>query len=115
MEHDRRALGAHGEALAARWYVEHGYAVLARNWRCRHGELDLVLGKPGLVVFCEVKARTSAAFGGGAEAVTPRKQGRLRRLAAEWLAVTDHGPVDVRFDVATVHRGIELDVLEGVL
>ena len=113
MEHDRRALGDHGEALAARWYGERGYDVVARNWRCRHGELDLVLGRPGLVVFCEVKARTTAAFGTGAEAVTATKQARLRRLAAEWLAVTAHEPVDVRFDVAVVHRGVEVDIVEG--
>ena len=111
MDHDRRALGAHGEELAARWYLGHGYVVLARNWRCRHGELDLVLGRPGLVVFCEVKARTSPAFGTGAEAVTATKQARLRRLAAEWLAVTAHEPVDVRFDVAVVHRGVEVEVV----
>ncbi len=112
MEHDRRALGAHGEELAARWYAARGYVVLARNWRCRLGELDLVLGRPGVVVFCEVKARTTTAFGGGAEAVTPRKQARLRRLAAEWLAVTEHPPVDVRFDIVAVHRGVEVDVVE---
>jgi len=113
VEHDRRALGAHGEELAARWYLQRGYAVLARNWRCRHGELDLVLGRPALVVFCEVKARTTPAFCEGAEAVTPRKQARLRRLAAEWLAVTDHEPVDVRFDVVAVHRGVDVEVVEG--
>lgn len=113
MEHDRRALGAHGEALAARWYGEQGYIVLARNWRCRHGELDLVLGRPGVVVFCEVKARTTAAFGSGAEAVTAAKQARIRRLAAEWLATAKPGRVDVRFDVAVVHRGVELEVVEA--
>jgi putative endonuclease len=112
VDHDRRALGAHGESLAARWYGQRGYDVVARNWRCRHGELDLVLGRPGLVVFCEVKARTTVAFGTGAEAVTATKQARLRRLAAEWLAVTEHGPVDIRFDVAVVHRGVEVDVVE---
>ena len=64
------------------------------------------------MVFCEVKARTSTAFGAGAEAVTPRKQARLRRLAAEWLAVTAHEPVDVRFDVVAVHRGVDVEVVE---
>jgi putative endonuclease len=113
VDHDRRALGAHGEELVARWYGQRGYAVLARNWRCRQGELDLVVGRPGLVVFCEVKARTTVAFGSGAEAVTARKQARLRRLAAEWLAATEHGSVDVRFDVGVVHRGVELEVVEG--
>jgi Holliday junction resolvase-like predicted endonuclease len=45
--------------------------------------------------------------------VTATKQARLRRLAAEWLAVTAHEPVDVRFDVAVVHRGVEVDIVEG--
>ena len=113
MDHDRRELGAHGEALAARWYVEHDFTVLARNWRCRFGELDLVLGRPGLVVFCEVKTRTNAFFGGGVDAVTPAKQARVRRLAAEWLSVTAHHPTEVRFDVVAVLRGVDVEVVEG--
>ena len=113
MEHDRRALGAHGEELAARWYAGHGYTVLARNWRSRTGELDVVAGRPGLVVFCEVKARTTPRFGDGAEAVTAAKQARLRRLAAEWLAAAGLGVVDVRFDVAVVHRGVELEIVQA--
>ena len=99
--------------MAARWYLDRGYIVLARNWRCRIGELDLVLGRPGLVVFCEVKARTTAAFGSGAEAVTATKQARLRRLAAQWLATTRHRRGEVRFDVAAVRRGVEVEVVEN--
>jgi putative endonuclease len=113
VDHDRRALGAHGEELVARWYRQRGYIVLGRNWRSRHGELDLVLGQRGLIVFCEVKARTTSGFGSGAEAVTTAKQARIRRLAAEWLAVTSHDRADVRFDVAAVHRGVEVEVLEA--
>jgi putative endonuclease len=113
VRHDRRALGNHGEDLAARWYVERGYSVVARNWRCRWGELDLVVERPDVVVFCEVKARTTAAFGTGIEAITAEKRARLRRLAAEWLAVTGHTGTDVRFDVVAVLRGIEVDVVEG--
>lgn len=95
--------------------------MLARNWRCPHGEIDLVLGRPGLVVFCEVKARASGWFGGAAAAVDHRKQMRLRRLAAAWLAATrgDAGegrrglpPVEVRFDVAAM-VGARLEVIEG--
>ena len=110
--HDRRALGAHGENLAARWYEARGFTVLSRNWRSRTGEIDLVVGRRDLVVFCEVKARTTAAFGVGAEAVGRAKRARLRRLAAEWLASADRSPCDVRFDVASIHRGVEVLVVE---
>jgi putative endonuclease len=110
---DARALGAHGENLAARWYAERGYEVLARNWRCPSGELDLVLGRPGLVVFCEVKARTTAGFGTGSEAVTPAKQARIRRLAAAWLAAEAHHPAEIRFDVVAVSRGVDVTVVEA--
>lgn len=111
MTQARRSLGAEGEALAARWYESQGYEVLARNWRCREGELDLVLRRGHTIVFCEVKSRSSEAFGVPAEAVTRTKQARLRTLAALWLADTGLGRgKELRFDVASVLRG-ELEVL----
>lgn len=85
--------------------MRHGYTVLARNWRCPHGEVDLVVGLPGLVVFCEVKARASNAFGGAAAAVGPAKQRRVRRVAAAWLSAHSPGRVEVRFDVAALTGG----------
>ena len=110
----RRALGVSGEDLAAAWYEEHGYTVLARNWRCRDGELDLVvLGRGRQLVFCEVKTRTSTAFGLPAEAVSPAKQARIRRLAARWLADRKLAVRAIRFDVACVLGGT-IEVLEGV-
>lgn len=92
--------------------MRHGYRVLDRNWRCPLGEIDLVLGAPSLVVFCEVKARASDGFGGPASAVGPAKQRRIRRVAAAWL--TDHrpGPVQLRFDVVTL-VGARLEVIEA--
>ncbi|MGH9183662.1 MAG: YraN family protein [Acidimicrobiales bacterium] len=108
----RRARGAAGEDRAAAWYRSQGYEVVARNWRCREGELDLVLRSGSTVVFCEVKARASLAFGSPLEAVTPAKRRRLRRLAAAWL---DQSPVpagEIRFDVVGV-LGEELEVVEA--
>ena len=99
---NRRALGARGEVLAGNWYTERGYAVLDRNWRCRQGELDLVLERDGVVVFCEVKTRTSDAFGIGAEAVGRDKQLRIRRLATEWLSEHGHRAKELRFDVVSI-------------
>jgi len=107
----RRALGRSGEAAAAQWYEERGYQVVARNWRCREGEIDLVLTDGKRLVFCEVKARSSDAFGTPEEAVTPIKQARIRRIAARWLEATPSRGV-VRFDVACV-RGADVDVLQG--
>jgi putative endonuclease len=98
----RRALGISGEEAVAAWYVARGYRVLDRNWRCRTGELDLVVRKGGLVVFCEVKTRTSVAFGLPAEAVTRQKQQRIRVLAARWLDESPSPAAEIRFDVASV-------------
>ena len=109
----RQHLGRHAEALAAEWYLAQGYDVLARNWRCAQGELDLVVARGPLLVFVEVKARTSDRFGTPAEAVTGAKQARIRRLAASWMAASGprrHGAV--RFDVAGVSGG-RVEVLEG--
>ena len=80
--------GRWGEDLAAAWYDRNGYRLLARNWRCPAGEVDLIVRRGRLVVVCEVKARRTDAFGPAAAAVGPVKQQRLRRLAAAWLATT---------------------------
>lgn len=107
----KNARGAYGERLVARWYTEHGYEVLARNWRCREGELDLVLQRAEVIVFCEVKSRAAAGYG-VAEAVTWRKQRRIRQLALRFLTETGAHVDDLRFDVATV-LGRDVEVIEG--
>jgi putative endonuclease len=109
----RQATGRWGEAQVARWYQAHGYEVLAQNWRTREGELDVVASRAGVVVFCEVKSRSGAGFGLPAEAVTPAKQARLRRTAAQWLAAAEGTWPEVRFDVASVLRGRVVEVLEA--
>jgi putative endonuclease len=107
------AVGQGGEALAAQWYVQHGYTVVARNWRCRSGEIDLVVRRRRELVFAEVKTRRSDAFGIPALAVGAAKQHRLRRLAVAWLHENRVGrPVDVRFDVVAV-TGDLVDVYEN--
>lgn len=95
-------LGRKGEDLAVR-YLEHtGLVVLDRNWRCPHGELDLVLTDGRTLVICEVKTRTSGRFGGPAEAVTDAKAGRIRRLADRWQHAHRIGWCDRRFDILSV-------------
>jgi putative endonuclease len=106
------ALGAWGERLAERRYRTDGYRVLARNWRCPSGEIDLILERGGLVVFSEVKTRSSTAFGWPAEAVDRRRQARLRAAAATWIRSTGACPGEVRFDVVSVLPG-RVERLEG--
>lgn len=103
----RAEIGAFGEQLAVDYLGRLGLAVLARNWRCRYGELDVIAADAaaGVVVFVEVKTRTSDKFGGVAEAVTPAKVRRLRRLAGLWLAQQRGRWSAVRIDVVTVRIG----------
>ena len=83
--------------------------VLDRNWRCRDGEIDLVVLDGAVLAFVEVKTRSSTRFGDPAEAVTPAKAARLRRLAIRWLAAQrDTGDplpwTEIRFDVVSIVR-----------
>ena len=86
--------------------------MLARNWRCAAGEIDLIVASTHSVVFVEVKARVDDRFGPAAAAVDQRKQRRLRRLAGLWLAEHRRGLVDVRFDVVAI-TGTRIDVIEA--
>ncbi|GAB3450036.1 YraN family protein [Phycicoccus ginsengisoli] len=100
----RRALGRYGEQLAARYLGDRGFTVVDRNWRCTHGEIDLVARDGDCLVFCEVKTRRSQRFGAPVEAVDRRKAARLRRLAAAWLQVHDEHADRVRIDVIGIVR-----------
>ena len=104
---ERAATGRRGEDAALRRYALAGYVLLARNWRCRLGELDLVLARGRTLVVCEVKARRAGANAGPFEAVDHRKRGKLRALAEAFLAAESGSPrvarlTEVRFDVASV-------------
>ena len=98
----KRLLGQRGEAIAARHLVRHGMVLIDRNWRCEIGEIDLVLRDGHVLVICEVKTRTSTAFGSPIEAVNQAKADRLKRLAYRWLREHDCHPDDVRVDVVGV-------------
>jgi putative endonuclease len=101
----RAVLGATGERLAAAHLQRLGYVILARNHRTRWGELDLIAHTDGTLVFIEVKTRRrSARAGSPFEAVGPRKQAQVRRMAAGWLARVHDRPhaEDLRFDVIGV-------------
>lgn len=114
------AVGRFGEDLAARHLQASGFALLARNWRCPRGELDIIAADGSTLVFIEVKTRSRPGFGGPEEAVTPAKLQRLRRLAACWLAEQpgQQSWPEVRFDVIAIVRltktGPKLQHLRGV-
>jgi putative endonuclease len=115
----RAQIGALGEQLAVEHLASLGWRVLVRNWRCRYGELDVIaVEQGGAVVFVEVKTRTSEQFGGIAQAVTPDKVRRLRRLAGLWLASQNGSWPQVRIDVIGVRVGQrptpEITHLQGV-
>jgi putative endonuclease len=116
---DRGELGRRGETLACACLTAAGLTIVARNWRCRTGEIDVVAEAPGLLVFCEVKTRRGVGYGTPAAAVGAAKQARLRRLAVAYLHATPHPPCRVRFDVVTVvwpRRGEPtVEHLQGVL
>ena len=114
-------VGRHGEELAARHLEAAGLQILARNWRCRAGELDIVARDGPVLAFIEVKTRSSLAFGLPAEAVTPTKAARIRQLALQWIdAQREQGSTlswsAMRFDVVSVVRaqgGFEITHLAG--
>lgn len=113
----RRTLGRAGEDAAAAWYEAHGYEVVDRNWRPAGGggELDIVATRrqQGLVVFSEVKTRSTARYGSGFAAVDHRKQQRLRTLALRWLSQQDRHWPDLRFDVVDVDGRGHVQVRTG--
>ena len=95
-------LGQKGEAVAAKYYRQRGYLLLAHGYRTRMGELDLVLYKDGTVVFAEVKTRAGRQLGTPAEAVDAHKQRRLIRAALSFLQSSPYADCPARFDVVEV-------------
>ncbi len=95
-------LGRRGEALAADYLTGIGLVVLARNWRCRDGEVDLIATDGQRLVVCEVKTRSGTGYGEPSEGVTLAKAARIRRVTAAWLRVYRVGWCEIRFDVLAV-------------
>lgn len=114
--HERSEFGAMGESLGARWLESRGWRIVDRNVRYREGELDIVATRAGVLAFVEVKTRRSARFGSPREAVTRRKQTKIRMLASRYLAERRPRAATVRFDVLDIARdrnGFRIEHLEG--
>ncbi|MEP6916841.1 MAG: YraN family protein [Acidobacteriota bacterium] len=99
---ERQAFGKAGEELAVRELERRGYALLARRYRTRHGEIDIVARDGETTVFVEVKARRTAEFGGAASAVTAVKQRRLASMAVDYVARHRLSGRPCRFDVVAI-------------
>ncbi|HHV36046.1 MAG TPA: YraN family protein [Syntrophomonadaceae bacterium] len=97
-----RNLGILGEEMALSFLSGLGYHLLERNYRCRLGEIDLVMLDGECLVFIEVKARRSTLYGAPQEAVGAVKQARIRRLAEHYLLCKCDGDYHLRFDVVAV-------------
>lgn len=102
---ERKKRGDRGEAAVAAYLQEKGWQVISRQYRCRQGEIDLIVRAPdGMLCFVEVKSRSDSRFAQAREFVTAAKQGRLRAAAEDYLA-REELDCPCRFDVAEVYPG----------
>ncbi len=109
---DAPGLGRRGEDAAAQYLQGRGMTIVARNWRCTTGEIDIVAREGSVLVFCEVKTRRGLRYGPPLEAITPAKAARLRRLAGAWLAESGGHAGQIRIDAVGIlwYRDGLLDV-----
>lgn len=115
----KQAVGRAGEEMAATWLEGRGWRVVARNWRCKAGEADIVAIEPGgTLVFVEVKCRSGRGFGSPLEAITRAKLASMRQVAGCWVAQrgTDGRPIRLDAVGITWRRGHapEIDHVEKV-
>ena len=114
-----RELGAAGETLVANYLKSQGAQIITQNWRIKEGEIDLVARLNGVLIFVEVKSRSSNAFGHPLEAIDRKKAFRLQRLALAWIAMHDLWGAEYRIDAAAVdyRNGLKpsIDYRAGIL
>ncbi|MDL2294783.1 YraN family protein [Ruminococcaceae bacterium OttesenSCG-928-D13] len=107
MKNRAQATGQRGEAAAAEYYLRQGYRLVEQGFRTRFGEIDLILAKGEMIVFCEVKTRGPHSLDRPAASVDSRKQHKLVLAAQGWLAQHKLGDPMMRFDVAEVFPGVD--------
>lgn len=105
MTQERYQFGGQGERLAEQFLLKKGLSLVERSYRCKIGQIDLVMRDGETLVFIEVKNRSTSAFGAPEEAVDGRKQRKLARLAQAFLQHRRVGDVPVRFDVIAILGG----------
>lgn len=97
-----RTLGAWGEEIATRYLEEHGFTVLARNWRCRWGELDIVCADAQSIHAVEVKTRRLGGRVPALQAISPQKRARLRKLLCIWLVEAGRHAPEIAVDLCAI-------------
>jgi putative endonuclease len=110
-----KELGRRGEALAVQYLKKNGYQLIQRNYICKMGEMDIIAKEKDTLVFVEVKARTSTAFGPPQLAVNPAKQRQLSKVALNFLKEKRLGDVKARFDVVAIllgRKGEEIELIK---
>ena len=120
MARGRIGLGRRGEELAAQALTRQGYQIVARNWRCEAGEVDIVARKDGVWHFVEVRTRRGTDFGTPEESLTPPKQVRMVAVAEHYLAAHGLEDVDWRLDLVAVEmdragRLVRVEMIENVV
>lgn len=110
----KRSLGAWGENQAVQNLLSQGYTIIERNWRSRHGEIDIIAWSPeGTICFIEVRTSASTTFGGAIASLSPRKCQRLASTAREYMA--RHGiQAPARFDLVALQRRAGVWVCEHI-
>ncbi|MFD2171389.1 YraN family protein [Tumebacillus lipolyticus] len=109
----RKQIGARGEQIACDWLVQQGYRLLARNWRCREGELDIIAQEGDTLLFLEVRTRTTSnRFGTAEESIDWRKQRQVRQLATRFLSTTPQAFYRFRFDVIVIYLDRSTDEVQ---
>ena len=114
----RQDTGIRGEQIALDYLLGRGYQLVAKNWRCRSGEIDLIMKDGDTMVFIEVKTRRGVGYGLPQEAVERRKQLKIRRLAEYYALISRNGERELRFDVVAITFSADyeplVEHLEGV-
>lgn len=110
---NRQEAGQAAESAAADYLLNRGYTLISRNWRCRSGEIDLIMEDGTTLVFIEVRSRTAPSrYGTAVEAISPRKCRQVRATASVYLRMHNVDNRPVRFDVAAVTFGPGGEVVE---
>jgi putative endonuclease len=109
---DKKITGDAAEAIAANFLARHGVKVMAQNFRCRFGEIDLIARDGDTLVFVEVRMRQSSQFGGAGASITVAKQRRIALAAEHYLSQLKHVPA-CRFDAILLNK-LDIDNVEWI-